>query len=92
MQRAQRLTTDDAASILGFSASTLRQWRKGQKEWRPGLGPWFYSVNGRVFYTHESLEDWERLCGSGKRQLPTVCDSDRYPGASFDGERQTYSI
>ena len=39
-----RLTTKEAADYLGYSESTLRHWRKGEKAWRPGLGPprgWF---------------------------------------------------
>jgi DNA-binding transcriptional regulator YdaS (Cro superfamily) len=72
----KRLSTKEAAAMLGFSASTLRQWRKGRKAWEPGLGPRFYSINRRIFYTQEALEDWEHLCGSRERQQATAYDRD----------------
>ena len=65
---SRRIGTKEAAAILGFSASTLRQWRRGKKTWEPGLGPRFYSLHGRIFYSPEALEDWEFLCGSHERQ------------------------
>ena len=59
----KKYTPKEAAAIIGYSVSTMKQWRKGRKRWHPGLsGPRFFSVNGRIFYTDEALEDWERLC------------------------------
>jgi hypothetical protein len=62
--REKRLTTKEAAVILGYSHMTLKKWRQGRKEWELGLrGPKFKSVHGRVFYTEDALEDWLKLCG-----------------------------
>ena len=62
--REKRLTTKEAAVILGYSHMTLKKWRRGRKEWELGLrGPKFKSVHGRVFYTEDALEDWLKLCG-----------------------------
>ena len=56
----QRLTPKEAAQIIGYSVSTM-------KHWEPGLpGPRFFSIHGRIFYSREALEDWERLCGSAR--------------------------
>lgn len=56
-----RLTPKEAAEILGYSVDTLKRWRQGEKQWRPGLGPKFYTIHGRIFYRRAWLEDWERL-------------------------------
>ena len=62
--REKRLTTKEAAVILGYSHMTLKKWRRGRKEWELGLrGPKFKSVHGRVFSTEDALEDWLKLCG-----------------------------
>lgn len=55
-----RLSTKEAAEVLGYSADTLRHWRMGQKVWQPGLGPRFGCINGRIFYTSASLDIWMR--------------------------------
>lgn len=67
-----RLTTKEAAAILGYSVSTLRHWRKGSKVWRPGLGPYFFSINGRIFYPKESIDDFLCLCGSTRDSMYPV--------------------
>lgn len=59
-----RYTTKEAAVVLGFSESTLRHWRQGSKEWKPGLGPHFYSINGRIYYSSAALTLWLRLHAS----------------------------
>jgi hypothetical protein len=62
--REKRLTTKEAAVILGYSHHTLKKWRRGRKEWELGLkGPKFWSVHGLIFYTQSSLDDWLTLCG-----------------------------
>ena len=61
----RKLSTKEAAAILGYSHYTLRNWRQGFKHWKIGLsGPRFDSVHGRIFYTFEALEDWLKLCGT----------------------------
>ena len=59
-----RFTTKEAASYLGFSESTLRHWRQGSKTWKPGLGPCFFSINGRIYYTTAALSLWLRQYAS----------------------------
>lgn len=60
----KRLSTKEAAAIIGYSHLTLKKWRRGRKEWELGLrGPKFKSVHGRVFYTVDALETWLKLCG-----------------------------
>lgn len=64
MQFSKKLSTKEAAAVLGYSPLTLKKWRKGRKVWELGLrGPKFGSVHGRVFYTVDALEDWQKLCG-----------------------------
>ena len=64
MQFSKKLSTKEAAAVLGYSPLTLKKWRKGRKVWELGLrGPKFGSVHGRVFYTVDALEDWVKLCG-----------------------------
>lgn len=71
-----RLSTKEAASYLGYSVSTLRHWRKGQKEWHPGLGPHFFCINGRVWYTAAALALWARQYASdGVFSYPQASDS-----------------
>lgn len=61
----KRLSTKEAAEALGYSPYTLRNWRQGFKRWRIGLsGPKFDSVHGRIYYTMDALEDWQKLCGT----------------------------
>ena len=70
----QRLTPKEAAQIIGYSVSTMKHWRRGKKVWEPGLpGPRFFSIHGRIFYSREALEDWERLCGSARDNVGTGC-------------------
>lgn len=57
----KRYTPKEAAVILGYSIETLRHWRRGKKIWEPGLGPRFFSIHGRIFYTEASLSDFIRL-------------------------------
>lgn len=64
-----RLTTKEAADLLGYSAATLKRWRHGAKTWQPGLGPRFYTINGRVFYRRDWIEDWERLHWDSRERL-----------------------
>jgi hypothetical protein len=60
----ERLSTKEAAGIIGFSFHTLKKWRRGKKVWELGLrGPKFRSVHGRIFYELDDLETWLRLCG-----------------------------
>jgi hypothetical protein len=60
----KKLSTKEAAVILGYSYHTLKKWRQGKKSWELGLrGPKFKSVHGRVFYTMDALDDWLTLCG-----------------------------
>lgn len=60
----KKLSTKEAAVILGYSYHTLKKWRRGKKAWELGLrGPKFKSVHGRIFYTVDALEDWVKLCG-----------------------------
>ena len=61
---AKKLTTKEAAAILGYSFHTLKKWRRGRKQWELGLrGPKFKSVHGRFYYSMDALEDWLKLCG-----------------------------
>ena len=54
------MNTKAAALRLGYSVSTLRRWRKGQKVWQVGnKGPKFTEVNGRILYTEEWLDEWQ---------------------------------
>lgn len=70
----QRLTPKEAAQIIGYSVSTMKHWRRGKKVWEPGLpGPRFFSIHGRIFYSREALEDWERLCGSTRDNVGPGC-------------------
>jgi hypothetical protein len=63
--QTKRLSTKEAAAVLGYSPYTLRNWRRGCKQWHLGLpGPKFSSVHGRIFYLMEALEDWQELCGT----------------------------
>ena len=63
--RGKKLSTKEAAVILGYSPYTLRNWRQGFKRWRIGLsGPKFDSIHGRIFYTEDALDDWMKLCGT----------------------------
>jgi hypothetical protein len=63
----KKLSTKEAAAVLGYSPYTLRNWRRGCKQWHLGLpGPKFGSVHGRIFYLMEALEDWQELCGTEK--------------------------
>lgn len=72
----QRLTPKEAAQIIGYSVSTMKHWRRGKKVWEPGLpGPRFFSIHGRIFYSREALEDWERLCGSARDIMVRAADS-----------------
>ena len=65
-----RLSTKEAAAIIGYSAETLKHWRHGEKRWRPGIpGPRFFSIHGRIFYSREALEDWIRLCGNDRDNM-----------------------
>jgi hypothetical protein len=60
----KKLSTKEAAAVLGYSYHTLKKWRRGRKTWELGLrGPKFKSVHGRVFYTMDALDDWLKLCG-----------------------------
>jgi hypothetical protein len=60
----KKLSTKEAAVILGYSYHTWKKWRHGKKSWELGLrGPKFKSVHGRVFYTMDALDDWLKLCG-----------------------------
>lgn len=62
----KKLSTKEAADVLGYSYHTLKKWRHGKKAWELGLrGPKFKSVHGRVFYTMDALDDWLKLCGGG---------------------------
>ena len=62
---SRKLSTKEAATLLGYSPYTLRNWRQGFKHWRIGLsGPKFDSVHGRIFYLEDSLDDWKKLCGT----------------------------
>ena len=61
VQLLDRLTMKEAAAVLGYSISMLQHWRKGSKVWRPGLGPYFFSINGCIFYPKESIDDRELL-------------------------------
>ena len=64
----QRLTPKEAAQIIGYSVSTMK------KVWEPGLlGPRFFSIHGRIFYSREALEDWERLCRSARDIMGPGC-------------------
>lgn len=47
----ERLTSAEAAALLGISDATLRTWRSA------GRGPSFYRC-GRVFYTRDDLAAW----------------------------------
>lgn len=56
--KEKKLSTKEAAEVLGYSHYTLRNWRQGFKRWRIGLsGPRFDSVHGRIFYTEDWLDD-----------------------------------
>ena len=55
----REMTTKEAAMYLGYSHETLKKWRMGQKVWQPGLGPKFVSVNGRIKYREDWLDDWK---------------------------------
>jgi hypothetical protein len=60
----KKLSTKEAAAVLGYSYHTLKKWRRGRKTWELGLrGPKFGSVHGRIFYTVDALEDWVKMCG-----------------------------
>ena len=63
----EKLTPKQAAAVLEYSVSSLKRWRKGQKHWKPGLGPRFFSINGRIYYPREALEDWLMLAARGGR-------------------------
>lgn len=66
----EKLTPKETAQEIGYSVSTLKRWRQGHKQWNPNLwGPRFYSVHGRIFYTRESIEDWERLCRRDRDEM-----------------------
>lgn len=56
------MTTKEAAAYLGLcSHRTLSRWRQGRKIWSPEcFGPKFISVNGRIFYAPEDLDEWSQ--------------------------------
>lgn len=64
----KKLTPKQAAAVLDFSVHTLKRWRKGNKYWRPGLGPRFFSIHGRIYYSAEALSDWLALSAPRERQ------------------------
>lgn len=62
------MTTKEAAEYLGtFSHRTLREWRKGAKEWNPdNSGPRYFCLHGRIYYDRADLDAWRdsvRSCG-----------------------------
>lgn len=57
---SERMTPKEAAAYLGFSTSTLEKWRRGKKVWdEADRGPRYTSLNGRIWYRRDWLEDWE---------------------------------
>lgn len=55
-----RMTPKEAAAYLGFSTSTLEKWRRGRKVWdESNRGPRYTSLNGRIWYRRDWLDDWQ---------------------------------
>jgi hypothetical protein len=55
-----RMTPKEAAVYLGFSTSTLEKWRRGRKEWAPdSKGPRYATMNGRIWYRRDWLDEWQ---------------------------------
>ena len=55
-----RMTPKEAAAYLGFSTSTLEKWRRGKKVWdESNRGPRYTSLNGRIWYRRDWLDDWQ---------------------------------
>lgn len=57
MDNKEHLDTDEAAKYLGYSASTLENWRN-QK-----TGPRYYKPLGKVFYFKDDLDLWIKTDG-----------------------------
>lgn len=55
-----RMTPKEAAAYLGFSTSTLEKWRRGKKVWdEMNRGPRYTSLNGRIWYRKDWLDEWQ---------------------------------
>ena len=55
-----RMTPKEAAQYLGFSTSTLEKWRRGRKVWdESNRGPRYTSLNGRIWYRKDWLDEWQ---------------------------------
>ena len=55
-----RMTPKEAAAYLGFSTSTLEKWRRGRKVWgESNRGPRYTSLNGRIWYRKDWLDEWQ---------------------------------
>ena len=55
-----RMTPKEAAAYLVFSTSTLEKWRRGRKVWdESNRGPRYTSLNGRIWYRRDWLDDWQ---------------------------------
>lgn len=59
------LSQKDVSSMTGFSESALRHWRQGKKVWDSSLlGPAFFSIHGRIYYSNASVQLWMRKFAS----------------------------
>ncbi len=55
------LSQKDVSTLTGFSESAIRHWRRGRKVWDSSLlGPRFFSVHGRIYYSMPSVQLWMR--------------------------------
>lgn len=50
----KKLTTEEAAEYLGYSAGTIENWRREN----PYKGPKYYKPMGKVFYFEQDLKEW----------------------------------
>jgi hypothetical protein len=58
-----KLSTKQAAPIIGVSPATLESWRCRNHPHQPP----YYQVNGRVVYDLEETERWMQTCRIARR-------------------------
>jgi len=60
LQKGERLTTHEAAEVIGVHVQTLKHARANGNVFNDGTQapPYYRVAPRRIYYTHEDIENW----------------------------------